>query len=127
VTDAAFQGRVLGELGRLSEDMGALRTDVSELRTSVARIEERGEARSRRIGQLEQWRDGREDAAEATGRHQVRALQKQLAEQIKEHRAEVVERKRQVAVVAVKAGLLALGAILAIIMPALARAIGVHP
>jgi len=117
--------QVLSELTRVDKNLSGLRSDVGELTTAVARIEERGAAQDRRVSALERWRDERDDAVEATGRHQVRALQKQLAQEIRQHRAEVAGRKRQLVGVGVKVGLLLLGAALASLSPALARALGV--
>ena len=134
MTDGSFQSRVLHELGSLGKDVSglrgevaAVREDVSGLKVTVARIEEQHKTSSRRLGQLERWRDDRDDAQEATGRDQVRALQKQLAQEIRQHREEAANRNRVLLGYGVKAALLLLGAALASPSPALARALGVGP
>lgn len=129
-----FQARVLGELDRLGGDVsgirgdvGAVREDVAGLRTSLARIEERGKATGRRLTLLESWRDGHVDAAESTGKHQIRALRQQLAEEIKQRRVEATSRRKQVISFGLRGLLLTIGAILATLAPALARALGISP
>lgn len=119
--DEAFQKSVLDGFKEARRDSVTIRRDIGKVQTAVELVKKDTEALSGRVGHLEQWHDDCEDKAEATGQHELISLR----EQLDALKAEKADRRKQWFNLGVKVLVLVVGAGLAVLMPAIAKAFGI--
>jgi len=117
MTDAAFEGRVIAELG-------AIRKEVSDVAKSTTRIEQQQIHLESRVRTLEKWKSGQHQALTETGQHEIARLQEELRKREEAALAEVQARRQQWKSALGKVALLVVGSFLAIVGPLVAKALG---
>lgn len=121
MTEHGFQTAVLESLGKLTGEVSETRAEVRHMCSDMKNMKVDF---NKRITKLENHESQEVKDAIATGEHQIEKLQNKLAFLDKEDKAVKLESKKQWLGFVTKAGIMIIGAIIASLFPALAKAIG---